>query len=428
MENFCSFILRVSTLQILQTTGFEKSSSIGADVLTDVFGKYLELLGTIAQKNATHAGRTRANAYDVGATFEKLGIKFNELEEWLQNEKDSKAYGSWEGEDPSEVLKDLLGGSPQGSTDDQYLVFGESSSRVNLDDEFHLFGEVTEEDSEEERHTKRKRQYGFSVSNYHSKNELGKKESHLNQFQDFPLDETASLQNSDLAEDKINNQVWWGQFMPSYVPEHLPPFPDLYFRQKLKDEQITPSSQLIEDNQKTNNGVLDLFRALDLKEHKADEVKDIFDENVQLGLPNIQDSDDREDNLLIQKNSPRTTSDTLKLPSSESFENAFKSFAPKKFPISITDKPKKRRRVGKSPFVIPIVETVSSTSQHPLYSESWTESIPESVPKELHLPKIEVTKPTSTLNPDTQPEELIDVAHKMIQMHHFRRYYHRHFQ
>ena|SRR6185312_6982205 len=83
MEAFCSSYLRLVTLHIIQAAGFDKTSEISLDVLTDIFGRYITLLGHTVTENANHAGRATPNILDLSPAFESLNIDMSDLKEWV---------------------------------------------------------------------------------------------------------------------------------------------------------------------------------------------------------------------------------------------------------------------------------------------------------------------------------------------------------
>lgn len=104
-DSLCFALLRTTTLQILQSAGFESSNIGSADVLTDVFSRYIELLGQTTAELAEHSGRIKANALDTNATFSELHIDINSLKEWLEFGDGKVLAPSWtSGNDPGQVL------------------------------------------------------------------------------------------------------------------------------------------------------------------------------------------------------------------------------------------------------------------------------------------------------------------------------------
>ena len=107
-ESLCFALLRTTTLQILQSAGFESSHLTSADVLTDVFSRYLELLGQTTAELAEHSGRVKANALDTSTTFSDLHIDIGSLRDWLEVGDGKVLLPSWSnGNDPGQVLNGI---------------------------------------------------------------------------------------------------------------------------------------------------------------------------------------------------------------------------------------------------------------------------------------------------------------------------------
>ncbi|CAG8435415.1 9134_t:CDS:2 [Ambispora gerdemannii] len=180
MDRFCASILNVATTQLIQQAGFKKTSRLGINVLSDVFGNYLELLAKTASNNAMHAGRSQINEFDVKTTFDTLNINIKELEEWVVNEKSGKNRG-WCGADPSPLLKDLLAtGISNDSADKQVL-------------EFKNFVETMDTSEKED-------SYEYKVEEESSK-------------------EMKLMASSSHVKESSR---------PSYIPDFLPPLPDVH--------------------------------------------------------------------------------------------------------------------------------------------------------------------------------------------------------
>ncbi|CAG8582662.1 1816_t:CDS:2 [Paraglomus brasilianum] len=107
MEAFCSSYLRLVTLHIIQAAGFDKTSEISLDVLTDIFGRYITLLGHTVTENANHAGRATPNILDLSPAFESLNIDMSDLKEWV-TEGDGKTLENLGLSIPSPPIRDIL--------------------------------------------------------------------------------------------------------------------------------------------------------------------------------------------------------------------------------------------------------------------------------------------------------------------------------
>nr|CAG8554104.1 6775_t:CDS:2 [Entrophospora candida] len=105
MEKFCSEIVRRGVHQVVAAAGYDKSSRISCDILTDVYKEYLMALGRSAQENANNVGRSVVNANDILQAFNEYKVNVNELKEWTEN--DGRALNGYSGVIPN-VLKDTI--------------------------------------------------------------------------------------------------------------------------------------------------------------------------------------------------------------------------------------------------------------------------------------------------------------------------------
>ncbi|KAF9148241.1 hypothetical protein BG015_010047 [Linnemannia schmuckeri] len=141
-SNFCQAMLRISTMHVLQSAGYDAVQKNPLAVLSDCLGRYLEFLAESAKEFAEHSGRSRITAFDVVDGLSELGIELADLKEWFvenggvpvtaasgadgtageDNQATSTAIGattaaaaaaanrpalpSWKGADPGRVLQD----------------------------------------------------------------------------------------------------------------------------------------------------------------------------------------------------------------------------------------------------------------------------------------------------------------------------------
>lgn len=85
-DNVCYSILKTATQQIIQSAGFEAANNSSIDTLTDVFGKYMELLGSTVSAYANLNGRTTGNSYDLMKALNEVDIEPKKLKSWLEQE------------------------------------------------------------------------------------------------------------------------------------------------------------------------------------------------------------------------------------------------------------------------------------------------------------------------------------------------------
>lgn len=104
-DNICHSILKTATQQIIQSAGFEAASNQSIETLTDVFGKYIELLGSTVSAYANLNGRTLGSEKDLVSTLEELSLDASTLKLWL--EEDGKALTPcWSAQsDPGRLLQ-----------------------------------------------------------------------------------------------------------------------------------------------------------------------------------------------------------------------------------------------------------------------------------------------------------------------------------
>src|SRR5689334_13694453 len=102
MEKFCSEIIRRGAHQVISAAGYDRSSKLSCEVLTDVYKEYLMALGRSAQENANNVGRSLINLNDILQAFDEYKVNVNELKDWVEN--DGKALNGYSGVIPN-VLK-----------------------------------------------------------------------------------------------------------------------------------------------------------------------------------------------------------------------------------------------------------------------------------------------------------------------------------
>ncbi|KAI8977243.1 hypothetical protein BDF20DRAFT_873723 [Mycotypha africana] len=126
-DNVCHSILRTATQQIIQSAGFEGANNQSIDTLTEVFEKYIELLGSTVTAYANLNDRTTGTARDVSETLEELNIDAKGLREWT--EKDGKALSpSWSAQsDPGRLLQGVINGGKPTFEDILEYQFGDVS-------------------------------------------------------------------------------------------------------------------------------------------------------------------------------------------------------------------------------------------------------------------------------------------------------------
>ncbi|KAG9321135.1 hypothetical protein KVV02_005261 [Mortierella alpina] len=145
LSNFSQSVLRISTLHMLQSAGYDAVQANSMTVLVDCLGRYLTFLAESAKEFAEHSGRSQVTAFDVADGLSSLGIEISDLKEWL-SERPSAESGqeaeegatsngaaavgaasvapavnrptlpSWRGADPGRVMSDAVwNGRPRSS-------------------------------------------------------------------------------------------------------------------------------------------------------------------------------------------------------------------------------------------------------------------------------------------------------------------------
>ncbi|KAI8581793.1 hypothetical protein K450DRAFT_269940 [Umbelopsis ramanniana AG] len=218
-ESLCFALLRTTTLQILQSAGFESSHLTSADVLTDVFSRYLELLGQTTAELAEHSGRVKANALDTSTTFSELHIDIGSLRDWLEIGDGKVLLPSWSnGNDPGQVLNGISSMTKRDFTAEVRSLLMYSSidvirsgcQIVDPDDTIEYEYQEVPEDID----TLLSDDDAFT-------------ESSEEEFEEDDVDETNAAE--------LHNGVEYGNHQSNYIPNHLPPLPI----QSLDDDNVS---------------------------------------------------------------------------------------------------------------------------------------------------------------------------------------------
>lgn len=83
LANFCQSMLRISSLHVLQSAGYDAVHSNPLSVLADCLGRYLEYLAESAKEFAELSGRSQITAFDMVDGLSDVGIDLLDLKEWL---------------------------------------------------------------------------------------------------------------------------------------------------------------------------------------------------------------------------------------------------------------------------------------------------------------------------------------------------------
>ncbi|RUS13318.1 hypothetical protein BC937DRAFT_95508 [Endogone sp. FLAS-F59071] len=241
-DPFCFALLKIAALQISHAAGFEAANSGPANLLTDVFARYLSLLASTAKHYSELAGRDTANACDLAHGLMNLGVDVEQLREWVEQGDARALQPTWnERTDPSPLLHGILSsGRPQRNPkNDLVYTYGDVSPellrRFENSDEYGTRAESESEGDELESENEAEMNVGGL---WHDRRES--KAGATNGLANGNHDKVSSPTTSsspppvvskggmdDESKDTLNNhQDRFGSIKrPAYVPEHLPPFP-----------------------------------------------------------------------------------------------------------------------------------------------------------------------------------------------------------
>ncbi|KAI8347775.1 hypothetical protein B0O80DRAFT_364713, partial [Mortierella sp. GBAus27b] len=76
--------LRISSLHILQSAGYDAVHASPLSVLAECLGRYLEYLAESAKEFAELSGRSQISVFDMVYGLSDVGIDLSDLKEWLQ--------------------------------------------------------------------------------------------------------------------------------------------------------------------------------------------------------------------------------------------------------------------------------------------------------------------------------------------------------
>lgn len=97
-SDYASSQISTFILSILHSAGFSKSSSQAVELLTEVFERYLLLLGSTSKHHANHVGRRIGGPWDVELALNDLGSSTEDIRHWFDEEGGDVA-GRWMSEE-----------------------------------------------------------------------------------------------------------------------------------------------------------------------------------------------------------------------------------------------------------------------------------------------------------------------------------------
>nr|CAG8564144.1 3869_t:CDS:2 [Entrophospora candida] len=196
MEKFCSEIVRRGVHQVVAAAGYDKSSRISCDILTDVYKEYLMALGRSAQENANNVGRSVVNANDILQAFNEYKVNVNELKEWTEN--DGRALNGYSGVIPN-VLKDTVKDDRCESDENLLVAVNATMNKERSNEDIDINGE--EETIEDD---------AMEIE-----------------------ENNITYENTDINDNNSkNNNVDYLHTRPNYIPEWLPPLPNIGIKLK----------------------------------------------------------------------------------------------------------------------------------------------------------------------------------------------------
>ncbi|KAK6177116.1 hypothetical protein SNE40_015283 [Patella caerulea] len=78
-------VLKIAVAQICQNLGWNSTQVTPLELLTDVMERYILELGNIAHRYSEQFGRTEVNLDDVGLAFQQMGVRLDELTEYISH-------------------------------------------------------------------------------------------------------------------------------------------------------------------------------------------------------------------------------------------------------------------------------------------------------------------------------------------------------
>ncbi|ORY93424.1 hypothetical protein BCR43DRAFT_526981 [Syncephalastrum racemosum] len=185
-------LLRTMALQILQSAGFDSAHTDPTHVLTDIMGKYIEMLAATASAYAQLAGRANPNPFDVMDSLHEVDIDLDTLREWL-DEEGKALMPAWTAQsDPGRTIEGFVGNGRRRY--DDALVFEYRDMEENSDNE-----EEAEEAEEAEEEA------AESADTEETEHPLS------------PPDQIPDTLYTEKQQEEKN--------LPSHIPPYMPPFP-----------------------------------------------------------------------------------------------------------------------------------------------------------------------------------------------------------
>ncbi|KAF9181108.1 hypothetical protein BGZ51_005661 [Haplosporangium sp. Z 767] len=242
LSNFCQSMLRISTMHVLQSAGYDAVQANPMSVLVDCLGRYLAFLAESAKEFAEHSGRSQITAFDVADGLSDLGIELSDLENWLVENgggpsgTSQEAEGvngdningaleaavgsgvanrsvlpSWKGADPGRVIHDV--------------IWNGRSRDVGCSDiyEWHALPEgfvMPETDEEQDA-------YAYPEGSDHE-DSAGQR--------DVPSATAFTIKSEKYPNTRARHSEWIPDSRPPHIPMYMPPFPGSALQEEESEE------------------------------------------------------------------------------------------------------------------------------------------------------------------------------------------------
>ncbi|KAL0076258.1 hypothetical protein J3Q64DRAFT_1825732 [Phycomyces blakesleeanus] len=197
-DKFCFALLRITTLQILQSAGYESVHIDPTDILTDVFGQYIQMLGATTNAYAQLAGRTTGTLQDVVDGLEDLAVDTNTLRDWLEEEGKALTPTWSASSDPGRFLQGVV-------------KHGRPSKNEGFLYSYQEVPDPADKDSWEE--AIEKAEEVLEDAEYGDEEEYEEEEDEYKE------------ENKEEEERKKENNAAHENALPDYIPPYFPPFP-----------------------------------------------------------------------------------------------------------------------------------------------------------------------------------------------------------
>ncbi|KAI8137676.1 hypothetical protein BJV82DRAFT_674480 [Fennellomyces sp. T-0311] len=149
-DKFCFALLRTTTLQILQSAGFDSAHIDPTNILTDVMSQYVQLLASTTSSYAQLAGRSTGNIWDVIDGLNELGMSPESLKEWLELEGKALAPPWSAQSDPGRTLEGVVRNGRSSHEDALVYEYKDIPSDEEFKDDDYDADDVYSLESEEE--------------------------------------------------------------------------------------------------------------------------------------------------------------------------------------------------------------------------------------------------------------------------------------